>query len=136
MPPENNDSPPEAMVLVAVLDANQVFQGTKAIPASEVTDKDFLLPDGCDLPPGQYRLDWEKGCFLPLHDLSALKASEPVALNALAWLMVSLDATGTPLPTPSREWLDFYVTSIDFADGRGTPAEVAMLRAYAEKRGL
>ncbi|HEY3432557.1 MAG TPA: hypothetical protein VGK09_08415 [Rhodocyclaceae bacterium] len=132
--PDTTNEP--VLVEVAMLDAAGVYQGTKRIPADQMTTADFPLPDGCDLPVDQYRLDREKGCFLPIHDPFEAKASDPVALNAQAWLMLAINSAGIPLPTVTLEWLDYYVNSIDFVGSKGTVAEFDMLRRYKEKRGL
>jgi len=53
-------------VMVAILDANSVYQGMETIAAAAVTAAHVPLPDGCDLPPNRFFWDAARGCFWPL----------------------------------------------------------------------
>lgn len=130
------DTPePPAAVTVARLDAAGVYLGTEQIPADQVTADHVQLPDGCDLPPGKYGWDRDKRAFVPLADAQQRAVEQPVALNALAWLLLAQYAAGMPLPAPCMAWLDWYVKTIDFGIP-GIETDRALLARYLTDRGL
>jgi len=118
-------------VAVARLDADGVYHGTDEIPDDQVTDDHVLLPDGCDLPLGKYAWDRDKASFVPLANPQQRAESAPLALNALAWLLLAQWDAGTVLPPPCLEWLDFYIKTIDFGYAITPP-----LQRYITERGI
>lgn len=126
--------PPASKVLVAHLDAEDVYWGTAEITPEEVTSDHVPLPNGCDLPPGRYKWDKAAHTFVSLSDLRQRAVEQPVALNALAWALLALSAAGSQLPAPCLVWLDWYIDTIDFLVA-GMQIDQVMLVDYKHKRG-
>lgn len=111
------DTTPEpTTILVAVLDASDVYMGTASKPAADLTPDDVPLPAGCDLPPGRYRWDRAQGCFMPLPPAPEAPAAVPLdvsAMRALRALIDTLQASGTTLPAACTDWAAAYARTID-----------------------
>lgn len=124
------------LMQVALLDAADVYLGTELLPADRITPAHVRLPDGCDLPPGKYYWARTANSFLPLRTPQQVAETSPVALNALAWMLLAMHGAGLPLPSASMQWLDFYVKTIDFAYTGDSDAEHLLLANYAAARNL
>lgn len=123
--------PPPALIAVARLDAEGIYQGIDLIPADQVAADHVPLPDGCDLPPGRYAWDRAQKTFAPLASPQQRAVEAPVALNALAWGLLAQYDTGMVLPPPCLDWLDYYVRTIDFGY-----ATSPLLQRYVAERKL
>ena len=118
-----------AKVLVARLDGHDVYHGTEEMDAADVTPMHVPLPGGCDLAPGKYRWDRTRKTFLPLRDHKTTIEQPPLALNALALGFIALHAEGRSLPTETLDWLDYYISTMDFVAPRDT-ATVDLVRQF------
>ncbi|MDO8932066.1 MAG: hypothetical protein Q7U97_06715 [Rhodocyclaceae bacterium] len=112
------------MTTIAVLDETGVYLGTAEIDEAYLADGHVHLPEGCDLPLGQYRWDAARKTFVPLESPQVEKMREPHTLNAIAAGFVTLWSQGVALPNFTLEWLDFYVRSLDFVGAHGADLQL------------
>lgn len=125
------------LVQVAKLDAADTYLGLEMLPADQITADHVQLPDGCDLPPGKYYWDRSASTFLPLRSPQAVAEESPLALNALAWMLLAMwSENRVPIPSASLRWLDFYVKTIDFCIPDNQPSERNILAQYILARNL
>jgi len=116
-------------LIVAKLDAHDVYHGTEEIDAADVTPGHVVLQDGCDLSPGKYRWDRTRKTFLPLRDDKVTRDQPPMALNAIALGLIALHAQRVSLPPETLVWLDYYIGTMDFLEGR-SDATAEMVRQF------
>lgn len=121
------------MVTVAMLDANRVFHGTQEIQEDQVTGTHVLLPNGCDLEPGKYRHDDEKGAFVPTSEVPPPEEN-PETLRNLALGFISLHDQGLTLPPETLKWLDWFTTSLDFQGVLGEQTS-QMVQRFMKRKG-
>jgi hypothetical protein len=114
MSPEKQDEKPKVQkVQVARLDANHIYQGIDEIDADELTDRHVRLPNGCDLPPGLHRFDWDQRTFVALQPGEELPQPDPHALSAIACGLIAMQQQSAMLPDETLRWLDWYMQSVD-----------------------
>ncbi len=101
-------------VIVAKLDARDVFIGTEELEKAKVTPMHVVLPDGCDLPPNKYRWDRGRKSFVPIAKGKEINEQSPLALNAIAAGFIALHLQGATLPSRTLDWLDYYIGTVDF----------------------
>jgi hypothetical protein len=127
---------PAPLTPVARLDADGLFDGLDHLPESEITEDHIVLPDGCDLPPGQYRWDRERQSFIHAGAPEMRAAESLPPLNALAWGLLTMWNANLTLPAKSARWLDGYIQTIDFVGSSESADEAQIVAAYAKERGI
>lgn len=109
------------MTTVARLDANGVLAGyERGLPADYAPQAgEVVVPDDCDLLPGKYRWDAERGAFLPLPRPGSADAVKDV--NVLRAIFRGFQALETrfpgTLPSETKEWLNQFACSVDNLKG-------------------
>lgn len=124
------------MKQIANLDENGVYHGMIEIEDEDLQAHHIELPEGCDLPHGQYR--WNGHTFLPLTDPEHISINNPDAFNAIAIGFISLQQQGMALPEETQEWLDHYITTQDFElrpSDKNKPETLHMVKAFRHRKG-
>lgn len=98
----------------AILDDHNILRGFSDNSVDGAID---VGPEGCDLEPGHYYWDEERGCFLPC-DYVAPEELRMSAELALAKLLEHLMANGSAklkseMPPECRKWLEQFQETLD-----------------------
>ena len=102
------------MPKVALLDDSGMLKGFRVVskPKAVQTAAQVPVPDDCDLVPGRYRWDADRGAFLPTGKATAAAAPTD-ALRAI-WLgFRALKEQGIVLPEETLAWMASYAKTFD-----------------------
>lgn len=127
---------PVPLIPVARLDADGLYAGLDHLPEAEITEDHIVLPDGCDLPPGQYRWDRERQSFIHAGEPEQRAVESLPPLNALAWALLAMWNANLNLPGKAARWLDGHIQTIDFVGSAEGADEAQTVTAYTKERGL
>ena len=98
-----------AAVTVADIDADGVFWGLAQKHPEDVVAGDVLVPAGCDLAPGAYRLDRQGSTFVSMGEgRRAVIRQPPSTDRALAELLDALAANGMKFTAAVEDWRAAY----------------------------
>jgi hypothetical protein len=103
-------------MLVALLDAEFTLKGYETVEGDGSPSQYRIpFPGGCDLPPGKYRWDHDRGAFLPTRNGPEESVQRPNVLKAIARGFMAV-RDGKPLPKATLDWLKDYEQSMDNKD--------------------